>query len=228
MRLGILRERPYVVRGAWMGSQSIPARIITIPRTTQHATHLHDTHHKGDPMPLTHGFELIREETIHELNTVARRYRHAKTGADLLSLQNDDENKVFGITFRTPRDDSTGLPHIMEHSVLCGSRKYPLKEPFIELSQRLAEDLPQRVHLPPTSQPIPLPARTCRTSTIWSMSTWMPSSTRASPASCAGPGRLALRAGRPRRRSALQRHRLQRDEGDLLFAGQLAYATPSY
>ena len=84
-------------------------------------------------MSTTHGFELIREETIHELNTVARRYRHVQSGADLLSLQNDDENKSFGIAFRTPPADSTGLPHIMEHSVLCGSRKYPLKEPFTEL-----------------------------------------------------------------------------------------------
>ena len=51
----------------------------------------------------------------------------------MFSLENDDENKVFGITFRTPPSDSTGVPHIMEHSVLCGSRKYPVKEPFMEL-----------------------------------------------------------------------------------------------
>jgi presequence protease len=80
------------------------------------------------------GFELEREEEIPELNTTARLYRHVQTGAELLSLINpDDENKVFGITFRTPPEDSTGLPHIMEHSVLGGSRKYPLKEPFVEL-----------------------------------------------------------------------------------------------
>lgn len=80
------------------------------------------------------GFELEREEEIPELNTTARLYRHLRTGAALLSLINrDDENKVFGITFRTPPEDSTGLPHIMEHSVLGGSRKYPLKEPFVEL-----------------------------------------------------------------------------------------------
>jgi presequence protease len=78
-------------------------------------------------------FELIREERIEELNTMARLYRHIQTGAELLSLENNDENKVFGITFRTPPADSTGLPHIMEHSVLCGSRKYPVKEPFVEL-----------------------------------------------------------------------------------------------
>jgi Zn-dependent M16 (insulinase) family peptidase len=78
-------------------------------------------------------FELIREQDIPELNTHAFFYRHLKTGAELLSLVNDDENKVFGIAFRTPPVDSTGLPHIMEHSVLCGSQKYPLKEPFVEL-----------------------------------------------------------------------------------------------
>lgn len=81
----------------------------------------------------THGFELIRDEHIEELNTQAKLYRHIETGAEFLSMENDDENKVFGITFRTPPKDSTGIAHIMEHSVLCGSKKYPLKEPFIEL-----------------------------------------------------------------------------------------------
>jgi Zn-dependent M16 (insulinase) family peptidase len=82
---------------------------------------------------MNHGFELIVEREIPEINTLARLYRHVATGAELLSLENDDENKVFGIAFRTPPPDSTGLPHIMEHSVLSGSRKYPVKEPFIEL-----------------------------------------------------------------------------------------------
>ena len=80
-----------------------------------------------------HGFELLRELEIPELQTLAKVYRHEKTGARLLSMVNDDENKVFGISFRTPPEDSTGLPHILEHSVLCGSRKYPVKEPFVEL-----------------------------------------------------------------------------------------------
>ncbi len=82
-----------------------------------------------------HGFDLVRETLITELKTRARLFRHAKTGTELLSLENDDENKVFGITFRTPISDSTGVPHIMEHSVLCGSRKYRVKEPFIELAK---------------------------------------------------------------------------------------------
>ncbi|MDW8145180.1 MAG: insulinase family protein [Roseiflexaceae bacterium] len=84
-------------------------------------------------MNVTHGFELIREQQIPELNSLARLYRHVATGAELLSLINDDENKVFGIAFRTPPPDSTGVAHILEHSVLCGSEKYPLKKPFVEL-----------------------------------------------------------------------------------------------
>lgn len=84
-------------------------------------------------MTVIHGFELIREQYIPELKTKAFLYKHIKTGAELLSLKNDDENKVFGITFRTPPTDSTGVPHILEHSILCSSRKFPVKEPFVEL-----------------------------------------------------------------------------------------------
>jgi Zn-dependent M16 (insulinase) family peptidase len=80
-----------------------------------------------------HGFEQLDERTIAEISSTARRYRHTRTGAQLLSLSNDDENKVFGVTFRTPPSDSTGVAHILEHSVLCGSRKYAVKKPFVEL-----------------------------------------------------------------------------------------------
>ncbi|WP_297105034.1 insulinase family protein [uncultured Devosia sp.] len=78
-------------------------------------------------------FELVRDESIAEINSKALLYRHRKTGAEVLSLVNADENKVFGITFKTPPADSTGIAHILEHSVLCGSRKYPVKKPFVEL-----------------------------------------------------------------------------------------------
>ncbi len=84
-------------------------------------------------MTTTFGFELVRDERIEELNTIARLWRHQQTGAELLSLENDDENKVFGVSFRTPPADSTGVAHILEHSVLGGSQKYPLKEPFVQL-----------------------------------------------------------------------------------------------
>ena len=84
-------------------------------------------------MTTTHGFALVKEREIPEINSLARRFRHTRTGAELLSLSNDDSNKCFGVSFFTPPADSTGLPHILEHCVLNGSRKYPVKEPFVEL-----------------------------------------------------------------------------------------------
>lgn len=82
---------------------------------------------------MSKAFNLVREQNIPELNSVARLYVHKRTGARLLSIINDDENKVFSINFRTTPKDSTGVPHILEHSVLNGSEKYPVKEPFVEL-----------------------------------------------------------------------------------------------
>ncbi|CAN4112228.1 unnamed protein product [Withania somnifera] len=79
------------------------------------------------------GFEKVSEQFIDECKSKAVLYKHKKTGAEVMSVSNDDENKVFGVVFRTPPKDSAGIPHILEHSVLCGSRKYPLKEPFVEL-----------------------------------------------------------------------------------------------
>lgn len=80
-----------------------------------------------------YGFVLLKEREVPELNTRGKLYRHAATGAELLSLENEDENKVFSINFRTTPMDSTGVAHILEHVVLAGSKKYPVKEPFIEL-----------------------------------------------------------------------------------------------
>ena len=82
---------------------------------------------------MSKAFNLVREQNIPELNSVAKLYVHKRTGARLLSIINDDENKVFAINFRTTPKDSTGVPHILEHSVLDGSQKYPVKEPFVEL-----------------------------------------------------------------------------------------------
>ena len=84
-------------------------------------------------MNIAHGFELVREQDIPEISSKARLYRHVRTGAQLLSVENDDENKSFGVAFKTPSHDDTGLPHILEHSVLGGSRKYRTKEPFVTL-----------------------------------------------------------------------------------------------
>ncbi len=80
-----------------------------------------------------HGFRLLKQQKIQEVNSCAYEFVHEKTGAKLFYLKNDDDNKVFSIAFRTPPTDDTGVAHIVEHSTLCGSRKYPLKEPFVEL-----------------------------------------------------------------------------------------------
>lgn len=73
-------------------------------------------------------FEIIATDVVNEFGAYCTLYRHKKSGAELLSVSTDDDNKCFGITFRTPPSDSTGVPHILEHSVLCGSRKYKTKD----------------------------------------------------------------------------------------------------
>ena len=79
------------------------------------------------------GFRLSRSEFVSELNSTALLFQHEATGAELMVLENDDDNKVFSATFRTPPSNDAGVAHILEHSVLCGSHKYPIKEPFMEL-----------------------------------------------------------------------------------------------
>ncbi|MCL2218677.1 MAG: insulinase family protein [Chitinispirillia bacterium] len=79
------------------------------------------------------GFRLEQVQEIPELRSSAYRFTHEKTGARLIHLYNDDANNLFSIAFRTPTDDSTGVPHILEHSVLCGSKRFPLKDPFQEM-----------------------------------------------------------------------------------------------
>ena len=78
-------------------------------------------------------YEVIEKRQIADIKSEGYLMRHKKTGAKVVLLENDDENKVFYIGFRTPPKDSTGVAHILEHSVLCGSREFPIKDPFVEL-----------------------------------------------------------------------------------------------
>lgn len=78
-------------------------------------------------------YEVVEEKAIKEINASGCVLRHKKSGARLFLVSCDDENKVFSIGFRTPPSDSTGVAHILEHSVLCGSDKFPVKDPFVEL-----------------------------------------------------------------------------------------------
>ena len=86
-------------------------------------------------MKIPEAYTLLRQETVEELQSEAYLLRHKKSGARLFLLSNEEENKVFTIGFRTPVSDSTGVPHILEHSVLCGSEKFPVKDPFIEMEK---------------------------------------------------------------------------------------------
>ena len=78
-------------------------------------------------------YEKVLQEDLSDLKSKGCLLRHKKSGARVLLMSNEDENKVFAIGFRTPPSDSTGVPHIMEHSVLCGSKDFPVKDPFVEL-----------------------------------------------------------------------------------------------
>ena len=84
-------------------------------------------------VPTHDAFRVLSDRSVHEYGIRAIEYEHIKSGAQVISMMSSDDNKVFGATFRTPPADSTGLPHVLEHSVLCGSRKYPTKEPFVHL-----------------------------------------------------------------------------------------------
>ncbi len=81
------------------------------------------------------GFRLQKIEEIADIHSTAYLFFHEKSGARLLYLRNTDHNKVFHVTFKTPPTDDCGTPHILEHSVLCGSRKYEAKDPFNELAK---------------------------------------------------------------------------------------------
>ncbi len=80
-------------------------------------------------------YDVVKTEEIEDIKSTGTLLRHVKSGARVLLLENEDENKVFDICFRTPPADSTGIAHILEHSVLCGSKKFPSKDPFVELAK---------------------------------------------------------------------------------------------
>ncbi|HIY84079.1 MAG TPA: insulinase family protein [Candidatus Rubneribacter avistercoris] len=85
------------------------------------------------PSQTLHGFTVRTREKLPEIDGTAYVLDHAKSGAQLLYLANDDPNKAFSISFKTPPADDTGVFHILEHSVLCGSDRFPVKEPFVNL-----------------------------------------------------------------------------------------------
>ncbi|MCI1958477.1 MAG: insulinase family protein [Clostridia bacterium] len=88
-----------------------------------------------DKEKVTAGFRLLKKEKINDIDSVCHVFLHEKSGAKLFYAQNKDINKVFFISLKTPPSNDCGCAHIMEHSVLCGSEKYPVKDPFNELEK---------------------------------------------------------------------------------------------
>lgn len=82
-----------------------------------------------------HGFKLLEERKVEEANSLARVFEHVKSGAHLLHLENNDDNKVFSVSYKTLCHNNCGITHILEHSVLCGSRDYKIKSVFRDISQ---------------------------------------------------------------------------------------------
>lgn len=80
-------------------------------------------------------YEILDEHRVEDVQSDGFILRHKKSGARIAILSNNDDNKVFYIGFRTPPEDETGVPHIIEHTTLCGSKKFPVKDPFIELAK---------------------------------------------------------------------------------------------
>ena len=80
-------------------------------------------------------YEILDEHRVEDVQSDGFILRHKKSGASIAILSNNDDNKVFYIGFRTPPEDETGVPHIIEHTTLCGSKKFPVKDPFIELAK---------------------------------------------------------------------------------------------
>ena len=221
-----------------------------------------------------HGFKVLRSEYIAEYDAVAILYKHAKTGAEarspnlqhsghpaplgaapdapppargpqLMSVSCDDENKTFGVVLRTPPANSTGIPHILEHSVLCGSRKYPIKEPFVELMKGSLNTFLNAFTYPDRTC---YPVASCNLQDFYNLvdvyldAVYFPNCVRDErtfqqartgagrriqmqmqiPRRCAPAGRLALRAQRGGGGHHAQGRGLQRDEGRLQLARQRA------
>lgn len=108
-------------------------RNTVVNATRKAVTELSQYPNPGEKL---HGFTLLRAKHVPELEMTALHLKHDKTGADYLHIARDDSNNVFSIGFKTNPPDATGVPHILEHTTLCGSEKYPIRDPFFKMLPR--------------------------------------------------------------------------------------------
>ena len=95
-----------------------------------------DLGHYPKPGEQIHGFTVKRAKIVSELQLTALHLQHDKTGTEYLHIARDDKNNVFSIGFKTNPPDATGVPHILEHTTLCGSQRYPIRDPFFKMLPR--------------------------------------------------------------------------------------------
>ncbi|KAG9996754.1 hypothetical protein KCU80_g24177, partial [Aureobasidium melanogenum] len=107
--------------------------LPALRRTYASVTDLSNYPKPGDQL---HGFTLKRAKHVPELELTALQFTHERTGADYLHIARDDQNNVFSIGFKTNPPDATGVPHILEHTTLCGSQKFPVRDPFFKMLPR--------------------------------------------------------------------------------------------
>ncbi|KAG0045725.1 Mitochondrial presequence protease [Gryganskiella cystojenkinii] len=119
----ILRSATYRTNAAGAFRQSQRAFLAT-------------TAESWKPGKSVHGYTVLETRHVKELELDAIRLKHDKTGAEHLHIARDDSNNVFGVGFATPPDNSAGVPHILEHTTLCGSRSYPVRDPFFKMLNR--------------------------------------------------------------------------------------------
>ena len=114
-------------------------RLVTtpVPRLRRsYASLSTDLSQLPKPGDRLHGFTVRRAKQVPELELVALQLEHDKTGADYIHVARDDKNNVFSVGFKTNPTDATGTPHILEHVTLCGSKKYPVRDPFFKMLNR--------------------------------------------------------------------------------------------
>ncbi len=88
------------------------------------------------PGQTLHGFSVERIDALPAINATMIRLTHAATGARFMHLERNDDNHLFGVGFRTPPEDSSGVAHILEHTALCGSERFPVRDPFFSMLKR--------------------------------------------------------------------------------------------
>ncbi|KAJ5142906.1 Peptidase M16 core [Penicillium bovifimosum] len=133
MRIGTPRVPSH---RSFIGRSLKPAQTIfsrNSRRAASTVTKLEDFPKVGEKL---HGFTLHEKKNVPELHLTAVWLKHDQTGADYMHVARDDKNNVFGIGFKTNPPDATGVPHILEHTTLCGSEKYPIRDPFFKMLPR--------------------------------------------------------------------------------------------